>query len=99
MLEYYGATDIRTFKKAQEALTFLTETDLKFQLIIVGNNMPVINGFGFIENFHKLGLHAKHEKIVLLSAFLSPNEIEEAIKKKINYLSKPLLIDQVLQYF
>lgn len=98
-LEYYGATDIRTFKKAHEALTFLTETDLKFQLIIVGNNIPVINGFRFIENFQKLGLHSKHEKIVLLSAFFSPDEIKEAIEKKINYLPKPLLIDQVLQYF
>lgn len=97
-LEYYGAKNIRTFKKADEALRFLEETDSGFQLIIVGNNIPVLNGFDFIAKFNTLGLHTKHGKVILLSAFFTPDEIEDAIKKEIHYLSKPLIIEQVLQY-
>lgn len=97
-LEYYGAKHIRTFKKADEALHFLEETDLSFQLIIVGNNSPVLNGFDFIAKFNKRGLDTKHGKVILLSAFFTPDEIEEAIQKEIHYLSKPLIVEQVLQY-
>ena len=97
-LEYYGAKHIHTFKKVDEALRFLEETDLNFQLIIVGNNAPVLNGFGFIAKFNTLGLHTKHVNVILLSDFFTPDEIEEAIQKEIHYLSKPLIIEQVLQY-
>lgn len=97
-LEYYGATDIRAFKKAQEALTFLTETDVKFQLIIVGNNMPVINGFDFIDKFREYELQKKHGAIILLSAFFSPIEEERAIERNVNFLLKPLVIEHVIAY-
>lgn len=95
-LECYGAKHIRTFRK-DEALHFLEETDLSFQLIIVGNNSPVLNGFDFIAKFNTRRLHIKHGKVILLSAFFTPDEIEEAIQKEIHYLSKPLIIEQVLQ--
>lgn len=97
-LEYYGAKNIHTFQKPNEALCFLEETDLNFQLIIVGNNMPLLNGFDFISKFNKRGLHSKHGKVILLSAFFTPDEIEEAMQKEIHYLSKPLIIEQVIQY-
>jgi response regulator RpfG family c-di-GMP phosphodiesterase len=95
-LEYCGAKNIRTFKRADEALRFLEETDLGFQLIIVGNNIPVLNGFDFIAKFNTLGLHTKHGKVILLSAFFSPDEIEEAQSKKIEILNKPLNMETLM---
>lgn len=95
LLEYYGVSDIRIFKKVQEALTFLAETDLKFQLIIIGNYMSIINGFDFIDNFNKLGLYTKHDKIVLLSAFFSPEDIRTANMKNIKLIEKPLTMEKL----
>lgn len=98
LLEYYGATDIRTFKNGDDALTFLEKTDLKYQLILVGNNMPLMSGFEFIDKFRELELQNKQGKVILLSALFSPIDIEIAITKNINYLLKPLLIEQVLEF-
>lgn len=98
-LEYYGTTDIRTFKKADEALRFLEGTELSFQLIIVGNNSPILNGFGFIAKFNTLGLHTKHGKVILFSAFFTPDEIEESRHKKIEILNKPLNISSIISFF
>ena len=99
LLENYGTKDIRSFKNAQEAFTYLENTDVRTQLILVENNMPIIYGFDFIERFYELGLNFKHDKIVLLSAFFNPDEIEVASEKNINHLLKPLRIEEVLQYF
>lgn len=99
ILEYYGAPDTRTFKNANEALIFLEETDIKYQLILVGNNMPLLSGFEFIDKFRELELQNKHGKLILLSAFFSPIDIEIAIANNINYLLKPLLIEQLIAFF
>ncbi len=98
LLEYYGVSDICTFKKVNEALTFLYETSINFQFILVGNNMQMMNGFEFIDKFKELELQNKHGKIILLSAFFSPDDIEIANEKNIKYIDKPLTIKQLLEY-
>ena len=98
LLEYYGVTDIRTFKKVNEALTFLNETAINYQFIFVGIYMPIMNGFEFIDKFRTLELQNKHGKIILLSAFFSPDDIETANKKDIKYIDKPLTIQQILEH-
>ena len=96
LLEYNGVKDIRLFKKQNEALDFLIQTEIKFQFVIVGSTPHTICGFDFIDRFNKLGLDAKHSKIILLSAFFSPEEIEIANKKQTLVLEKPLKINDLL---
>lgn len=98
LLEYYGVSDIRTFKKADEALTFLNETLINYQFILIGIYMPMMDGFAFIDKFRALELQNKHGKIILLSAFLSPDDEEKANEKRIKYIDKPLTIKQLLEY-
>ncbi len=97
LLENYGAKEIRTFKSAVDALTFLSQAKIKFDLIIVGNNMPLINGFEFIERFREMKLNQEQGKIILLSAFFSPEEMEKALKEKIYFALKPLEIEIIMQ--
>lgn len=98
LLEYYGVSDIRSFKKANEALIYLNETAINYQFIFVGIYMPMMNGFEFIDKFRVLELQNKHGKIILLSAFFSPDDIEIANEKNIKYIDKPLTINQLLEY-
>lgn len=98
LLECYGVTDIRIFKKTYEALTFLSETTINYQFIFVGSYMPMMDGFEFIDKFRALELQNKHGKIILLSAFFSPDDIETANEKDIKYIDKPLTIKQILKH-
>lgn len=98
LLEYYGVSDIRTFKKADEALTFLNETIINYQFILIGIYMPVMGGFEFIDKFRELKLETKHGKVILLSAFFSPEDEEIANEKRIKYIEKPLAVKQLLKY-
>jgi CheY-like chemotaxis protein len=98
LLEYYGVSDIRIFKKVNEALTFLNETAINYQFIFVGIYMPMMTGFEFIDKFRALELHNKHGNIILLSAFFSPDDIEIANDKGIKRIDKPLTINQILKY-
>ena len=98
LLEYYGVSDIRTFKKVNEALTFLNETAINYQFIFVEFYMPMMNGFEFIDKFRALELQNKHGEIILLSAFFSPDDIETANVRNIKLIEKPLTIKQILEY-
>ena len=97
-LEHYGITDIIAFTNNKSALTYLKETENTYQLILVGLYMSIAGGFEFIDEFRKLELQNKHGKVLLLSAFFSPIDIEMATARNINFLDKPLLIEKLLEY-
>lgn len=96
LLESYDVRDIRTFTKANEALVFLNKTRLNYQLILVGIYMPIMDGFEFIYKFRELKLENRQGKVILLSAFFSPIDIETARTKSINLIEKPLTIENLI---
>ena len=98
LLGHYGITDIIAFTNNKSALTYLKETENTYQLILVGLYMSIAGGFEFIDEFRKLELQNKHGKVLLLSAFFSPIDIEMATARNINFLDKPLLIEKLLEY-
>ena len=97
LLERYGLTNICVFKNIKDALVFLTETERTYQLILVGLNMPMTDGFQFIDKFQELELNKKHGKILLLSAFFSPLDIENANERNIRFIEKPLNIEELFE--
>lgn len=63
------------------------------EIIFVDLNMPLINGFQFIESFYKLPKElAQACKIVILTSSLSAEDrdIAKTFKQKITFLNKPL---------
>ena len=99
LLEYYDVINICAFTTVKNALAYLKETENTYQLILVGLYMPIAGGFEFIDEFQKLELHKKHGKILLLSAFFSPLDIEMAEIKGVKFLNKPLKIDELSLFF
>jgi CheY-like chemotaxis protein len=67
--------------------------DMLPEVIFVDLNMPLINGFQFIEKFYEMPVEfVENSKIAILTSSLSPKdrEIAQQINPRIVFLSKPL---------
>ena len=88
---------IEVFQTGGDALEYLSENAKDAEklpdLIFLDINMPIMDGFQFLENFEKLedSIHAKC-KIIMLSSSISPRDIDRAASNKYvkKYLNKPL---------
>lgn len=85
-------------KSALEFLKNLERTgkipkELIPEVIFLDINMPIMDGFQFIEEFEKLAKEFKSRtKIVMLTTSVNPSDIERSQKNKyiIKYINKPL---------
>ncbi len=80
----------------EEALKFLRDhasgTDLP-KIIFLDLNMPVMDGFAFLEEFEKLPDNLKAQcKVIVLSSSISPEDINRASTNQyvVKYVNKPL---------
>lgn len=68
------------------------------KFIFLDINMPVMDGFGFVEEFNKLSDKIKQNiKIIFLTSSTNAKDIEKykSIKNAVSYFNKPLTIDQL----
>ena len=96
ILESHGVTNIIVFKNVASALPFLAATNLHYQYILVDINLPVIDGFQFIDKFKELELHKAHGEICLLSASICPKHKEQCAERNVRFIEKPLTIEKLL---
>lgn len=85
--------DITLKKNGKEALDFLAEVKGQREfpdLILLDINMPLMDGFEFMEHFLQLSLD-KSVRVVLLSSSVSPKDRQAAENFKINhFINKPI---------
>lgn len=69
-------------------------------LILVDINMPVLNGWEFIEAYEKMNI-SKAVDMYMLSSSVYENDIEKARTYKVvkGFISKPLSIDRLIELF
>lgn len=68
------------------------------QLMLIDINMPVLNGWEFIEAYEKMDVSRKAD-LYMLSSSVYENDIEKAKTYKIvkGFISKPLSIDRLIE--
>ncbi|MBL7914836.1 MAG: response regulator [Bacteroidia bacterium] len=91
------AGEVIVRNSADGALNFLREvaTDEEKipQFIFLDLNMPVKDGFGFLEDFEKLDAKIRQKaKVIVLSSSISPEDINRASTNQYvyKYINKPL---------
>jgi len=69
-------------------------------LILIDINMPVLNGWEFIEAYEKMNI-TKAVDMYMLSSSVYENDIEKAKTYKVvkGFISKPLSIDRLIELF
>lgn len=93
---------IHTTTNGEEALHFMRKNCLDTntfcpELILLDVNMPVMDGFEFLEEFQKLSdLRHNNTTIVMLTTSSNQRDTEKARKYKVAcYLEKPLTEDSI----
>jgi CheY-like chemotaxis protein len=93
-----GAKSAIEFLKNIEKLAKSSITVYLPELIFLDIDMPLMDGFQFLDEFDKLTETIKnHCKIVMLTSSLNPQDMNKAKKNKhvMKYLNKPLTQDNL----
>lgn len=91
---------IIVFQNAKEALEYLNTTEESVDLILLDVNMPVMNGWQFLEEFEKLSTNKKTAMIaIMLTSSINSDDEEKAntfaaVKE---FISKPLTPEKVTE--
>ncbi len=91
------AETIQVYQTGTEALDYLAKNEKSVDslpdIIFLDINMPIMDGFQFLEEFEKLGEPIREKcKIIMLSSSISPRDIDRAASNRYvrKYLNKPL---------
>ena len=91
------ADKITVYQSGEEALAYLRENESNEEnlpeIIFLDINMPIMDGFQFLDQFEELSDSAKSKcRIIMLSSSISPKDIDRAAScaHVHKYLNKPL---------
>jgi len=92
---------ISTCTDGKEALEFINNVKTCPNLIFLDLNMPILDGFEFLEKINKLLEEGQSEKPLIVVLTSSEEQFDrercESLYEKIRFHSKPLTIDQINQ--
>jgi response regulator RpfG family c-di-GMP phosphodiesterase len=71
-------------------------------VIMIDVNMPVLDGWGFIDAFQKMDLNLSNKtKLFMVSSSIDPRDVKKAkeIQLIIKYIFKPITFDELKEVF
>jgi CheY-like chemotaxis protein len=93
------ANSIIDFTNAKSALDFIKSTDSEIDIILLDINMPIMNGFDFLDSFIQLA--NKQISVYMLTSSIDDADMIKSLKYPCvkGYFSKPLTIDTIAQIY
>lgn len=92
-----AANEIVVFENGKTALEYLKDNDNKVDLILLDINMPLMNGWQFLEHYDKLDDKRKAKMIIMLtsSAHSDDKKMVEKHGSVKKFINKPLVPDTI----
>jgi CheY-like chemotaxis protein len=93
------AGEVVAYEKAKDALDYITEQQKQGDspdLVFLDINMPIMNGWDFMDEYAKIAPDA-NTKIIMLTSSINPNDKERASKigQITGFRSKPLTVEML----
>lgn len=91
--------EVLSFYSPQDALDFFSnhKSQADKALVLLDINMPIMNGWQFLEQYQSIYNENNGSKIVILTSSINPTDKQMAEEKSViaDYKAKPLSIDMV----
>jgi CheY-like chemotaxis protein len=99
LLKSNAANSIIDFTNAKSALDFIRSTDSEIDIILLDINMPIMNGFDFLDSFIQLA--NKQISVYMLTSSIDDADMIKSLKYPCvkGYFSKPLTTDTIAQIY
>lgn len=90
--------EVISFDSAEDALRFFNEhrTEEDEALVLLDINMPIMNGWQFLDHYQALK-DSDSNKIVILTSSINPADKQKAEEKRmiLDYKAKPLSVEMI----
>lgn len=99
LLKSNAANSIIDFTSAKSALEFIKSTNSEIDIILLDINMPIMNGFDFLDSFIRLA--NKQISVYMLTSSIDDADMIKSLKYPCvkGYFSKPLTTDTIAQIY
>ncbi|MBC7653798.1 MAG: response regulator [Oligoflexus sp.] len=98
--------EVLVFTDGQQAVDYLLENKDDVtpmpEVIIIDVNMPVLDGWGFINEFQKIDFNlTNNTKLFMVSSSIDPRDVKKAkeIPMIIKYIFKPITFEELKEVF
>lgn len=90
--------EVTNFLNPSEAISFLTNSEASYDLMLLDINMPQYSGWEFLEKYASLN---KTIPIVMLTTSLDPRDQNRALENRLlhGFYSKPLTKQMLIEIF
>ena len=101
-----GEAEVKTFTDPVQGLEYIDqeystpEKKATYTVLFLDINMPIMNGWEFLEKYEHLSPMVKESiKVYILSSSVDDRDIEKANANKniVNYLAKPITKEKVIE--
>lgn len=101
-LSKVGIEDVLTAEDGKEAIEFLLNNELYVpDFIFLDINMPVMNGWDFLNQFEKHLTKYQNTKVYIVSSSIDPGDPEKAMSYNsvVGFIPKPLSLETIKDVF